>query len=206
MCVIEEEDEDEMEKMLNELTHISPPSSALLQDSLHSEGGSQSGSSLDSLALMKKRLLDTTESDGTSVEHKVEGEENSTDEVSSPASISIEPPTPTTPSQQKSLAEGDRTSPSTMGSLLGDGLRLGLSEDDLLPSTSDPASCTNKTKDSTSPIKKSPFFSPASLQNSPSSSDMVRVALNRTMSRWVCGDVISFPPRLVTGHTDWKVV
>lgn len=173
--VVEEEDEDEMEKMLNELTHISPPSSAPPQDSLHSEGGSESGNSLDSLALMKKRLLDTTDSpqtDKTSVEHKVEGEENSTDEVSSPASISVEPPTPTTPSQQKSLAEGDRTSPSTMGSLLGDGLRLGLSEDDLLPSTSDPASCTNKTKDSTSP-KKSPFFSPGSLQNSPSSSDMV---------------------------------
>lgn len=187
VCVVEEEEEDEMEKMLSELTLISPPSSAPVLDSLHSEeGGSESGNSLDSLALMKKRLLDTMESDKTSVGHKAEEEESATDKVgvSSPTAISIEPPTPTTPSQQKTLAE--RTNPTAMGSLLGDSLKSDLSEDDLLPSTSDIDS-TDITKESTLSAKKSPFFTPASLQNSPSSSDTVRVALVLT---WAYYDVL----------------
>lgn len=178
--IVEEEEEDEMEKMLSELTLISPPSSAPVLDSLHSEeGGSESGNSLDSLALMKKRLLDTMESDKVSVDQEAEGErEKATGKVgvSSTTAISIEPPTPTTPHQQRTLVERDRTSPTAMGSLLGDGLKSDLSEDDLLPSTSDVDSAC-RTKDSTSSAKKSPFFTPASLQNSPSSSDTVRVAL-----------------------------
>ena len=192
-----EDEEDEMEKMLSELTLISPPSSAPLLSSLHSEGGEEgsgSSNSLDSLTLKKKRLLDTMEpteadptetsldcrpQDGASEDRGDGGKGRGTDSLraSSTTAINIEPPTPTTPGQRKSLAERevDRTSPCAGGGLLGDSLKSGLSDDDLLPST-DLTTCADGSASPGrgSPRQSPPYFSPASLQNSPSSSNTVR--------------------------------
>ena len=63
----EESADQEMERMLNELTSIVPPSDVPLTGSLASEGsGSDKTDSMDSLALMRRRLEETMEaSDGS---------------------------------------------------------------------------------------------------------------------------------------------
>ena len=183
-----------MEKMLSELTLISPPSNAPVTDSLHSgeggEGESESSNSLDSLALMKKRLLETMEPDPSETSLDWGGRERQAREngekmgrngntlgVSASTSINIEPPTPTTPSQQKTLAErdGERTNSREAG-LLGDSLKPDLSDDDLLPSTGDVNKATNEGVSLAKglPGQRPPCFSPASLQNSPNASSTVR--------------------------------
>ena len=183
-----------MERMLSELTMIVPPSSAPVTDSLSSreeeEGGKERGSepsdSLDSLALMKRRLEETMEEpsemsvgrgqDAAVWESTGEGEEPRTVgvdtlQVSSSTSINIQPPTPTTPSQKKALGGEKDSSPRT-GHHLGEGLKPALSEDDLLPSTGGFNERVSPIKGS--PRKGSPCFSPASLQNSPDASKTVR--------------------------------
>ena len=55
-----EEEEDDMEKMLGEMTLISPPSTTpLLEDSLTEGGSGSANSSLDTLAAMRRRLMET---------------------------------------------------------------------------------------------------------------------------------------------------
>ena len=55
-----EQEEDDMEKMLGEMTLISPPSTTpLLEDSLTEGGSGSANSSLDTLAAMRRRLMET---------------------------------------------------------------------------------------------------------------------------------------------------
>ena len=100
---------EEMERMLGELTLISPPNTAPLGDSLSSDGGRESESQMDTLAIMRKKLLDMTEGpenptspDADTTPHKTcsTAEESRTEIEPTSLSvmmtaISIEPPTPT---------------------------------------------------------------------------------------------------------------
>ena len=118
-----------MERMLNELTSIVPPSNSLpVTSSLTSQEGGEEGvrsdeDSLDSLALMRKRLEETvesrfdTENDDEvlsslsrihpAVSKEKDESERPSGSQSSGASITIEPPTPTDVAQNPLGIDGE---------------------------------------------------------------------------------------------------
>ena len=182
-----------MEKMLGELTLLSPPSTTPLGGNSQGdegEGESESGSSLDSLALMKKQLMETVEEtkgallDAAAMNTGNEGMESlEQNSASTTTAISIEPPTPTTGVGQTLTTDRTNPQPLTSGtatrgmdSLLTtttDSVRSGLrgeeeEDEELLPSTRSGRDEGSRAK------SRSPCFSPASLHNSPSTNSTVR--------------------------------
>ena len=206
-----------MENMLEELSFIVPPSSTPGTPDMatsskeekkeegegEGEGEGEVGDSMDSLAVMRRRLAETVSeassseaplpgSDETRLVDKAGGggggdTDSSRLRVSTSMSISVQPPTPTTPSQRTPLpligggggesGNEKRTNPDDTTGHLGIDLKPDLTSvgDDLRPST-DSGNVVGKkvSQASGSPGKGSPHFSPASCQNSPDTSKMVR--------------------------------
>ena len=163
---------EDMEKMLSELTMISPPTTApLMEDSL--SGQEEEDGASDSLELRRKRLLETSEDTVTPP--------TATPSVVT-AAINIEPPTPTTANETSLVRVSGSVSrdvPSEDGAdrfTTTDSLRSCDSE--LLPSTTGSDHRGDEEKGVTvEGREKSPCFSPASLQNSPRDSSMVCVCV-----------------------------
>ena len=186
-----QDQDQEMERMLSELTSIVPPSDLPVTESLGSEGGlsgSDATDSIDRLALMRKQLEETLEEKPeTSLSRKhsaAAGMDSPGSEDSgvagvrppSSAAINIQPPTPTVASQDALGTRGDERTDS-LSVLASKSLTPSSLDLPDVPSSSPQSRNVFKAISQVEPASSSPgrassgrstpCFSPGSLRNSP---------------------------------------
>ena len=187
-------DDQDMERMLSELTNIVPPTSLPVTDSLTSTGSgmeeneSETNDSLDSLVLMRKRLEETF----TEIDESLPVEQPPVENIPITAnkedgpgeesvSVNVQPPTPTVTSQTK-LGLNENNPTLGVDTTAGDAEKLVNEGENTLDSVTSvkhsgtvavPGIPTKSNKVGVSSGTSSPCFSPASLRNSPEPSSKV---------------------------------